>query len=68
MKITEYFQLTINDRIAREKALSIKNPKEKPKELEYALEDYYKTGDTCNFLEQLRAYQLADIVGKYKLF
>ena len=24
--------------------------------------------DTCSFLEYLRAYQLFDILGKYKLF
>jgi len=69
MKLTEYFQLTIEERIAREKAIGIqRSKKEKSKELEYTLEDYYETGDTCNFLEQLRAYQLADILGKYKLF
>ena len=69
MKNEEYFQLTIEDRIAREKAIGIRNPS-KPKDLnkQYTLEDYYETGDTCNFLEQLRAYQLADILGKYKLF
>ena len=35
---------------------------------EYSLEDYYGIEDACSFLEQLRAYQLSDILGKYKLF
>ncbi len=69
MKNEEYFQLSIEQRIAREKALSIRNPKkEKSPDLEYTLADYYETGDTSSFLEQLRAYQLADVLGKYKLF
>lgn len=69
MRTTEYFQLSLEDRIAREKARSILYPS-KPKELDhkYTLADYYKIGDTSSFLEQLRAYQLADILGKYKLF
>ena len=28
----------------------------------------YDMEDACSFLEHLRAYQLADILGKYKLF
>jgi len=68
MKNEEYFQLSIEQRIARERAISILYPKKKSVELEYTLADYYETGDTSSFLEQLRAYQLADILGKYKLF
>jgi len=68
MKNEEYFQLSLEQRISRERALSIRHPKEKSPELEYTLADYYATGDTSSFLEQLRAYQLADILGKYKLF
>jgi len=68
MRNEEYFQLSLEQRIAREKAISIRYPKEKSMELEYTLQDYYATGDTSSFLEQLRAYQLADILGKYKLF
>ncbi len=67
MKNEEYFQLTLEQRIAREKAFSIHNPR-KQTNIEYTLEDYYNTGDTSSFLEQLRAYQLSEILGKYKLF
>lgn len=28
----------------------------------------YYMSDACSFLEQLRQYQLSDILGKYKLF
>ena len=62
MKNTDYFMLTLEERISRE-------PKRKQVEgVEYTLEDYYHIEDACSFLEQLRAYQLADILGKYKLF
>ena len=73
MKNEEYFQLTLEQRIAREKALSIRYPKKKDIELEYTLADYYETGDSISFLEKLRTYQLNDIMSrmctsKYKLF
>ena len=65
MKLTDYFQLSLEERIAREAAL----PKAKPTtDKPYTLEDYYAIGDCSSFLEQLRAYQLADVLGKYKLF
>ncbi len=40
----------------------------KPLSKEPTIQDYYDMEDACSFLEQLRAYQLADILGKYKLF
>ena len=68
MKLTEYFQLSLDERIAREKAREILCPKPVAEEKLYTLDDYYATGDSVNFLEQLRAYQLADILGRYKVF
>ena len=32
------------------------------------LEDYYNIADTVCQLTRLRSYQLADVLGKYKLF
>ena len=68
MKLTDYFQLTIEERIAREEN---KTPTEKV--AQYTIEDYYETGDSISFLEKLRTYQLNDIMSrrsitKYKLF
>ena len=73
MRNEEYFQLTLEERVAREKALSLRNPKQDNPDLEYTLDDYYETGDTISFLEKLRIYQLTDIMSrmgtsKYKLF
>ena len=69
MKLTDYFQLTLEERIAREKARGIMRAlKEKSLDKQYTLEDYYETGDSISFLEQLRSYQLTKILGKYKLF
>ena len=70
MKLEEYFQLSINDRIAREKARSIMAPAQSPTipKDKHSLEDYYSIGDTCCQLTRLRSYQLSDILGKYKLF
>lgn len=68
MKLTEYFQLSLEDREAREKARSILFPKEKEETKEYSLEDYYEIGDTDCRLTRLRAFQLADILGKWKIF
>ena len=62
MTTTDYFMLTIEERIA------MVPKKEKVQGKVYTLEDYYTIEDACSFLEQLRAYQLADILGKYKLF
>jgi len=61
MKDTDYFMLSLEQRIARVS-------KKIQTERKYTLEDYYGIEDSCSFLEQLRAYQLADILGKYKLF
>ena len=63
MKGTDYFMLTLEERIAR-----IPKKEKVSKGSKYSLEDYYNIEDACSFLEQLRAYQLADILGKYKLF
>lgn len=54
-----FFQLTLEERIYLERnnkkqIIKILNP--------------YNIKDACSFLEQLRAYQLSDILGKYKLF
>ena len=62
MRNIDYFTMSLEQRIAREPA------KEQVKGVIYTLEDYYLIEDSCSFLEQLRAYQLADILGKYKLF
>ncbi len=42
----------------------VKKTKYKP----MSLEDYYNIQDSTCQLTRLRAYQLADIFGKYKLF
>lgn len=68
MRLTEYFQLSLEDRVAREKATSILKRKSTVVAQTYSIADYYNTGDTSSFLEQLRAYQLSDILGKYKVF
>lgn len=70
MKREEYFQLSINDRIARERARDIMSSAQSlvVPEDQYSLQDYYSIGDTCCQLTRLRAYQLSDILGKYKLF
>ena len=62
MTTTDYFMLTLDERRAM-----VTKPKVQ-EVAEYTLEDYYQIEDACSFLEQLRAYQLADILGKYKLF
>lgn len=68
MKLTEYFQLSLEDRIAREKARSIMFFREPGIGKEYSSSDYYKINDCVCSLTRLRNYQLADILGKYKLF
>ena len=68
MKLTEYYQLTLEERIARERARAIFSPKASQPSKEYTLEDYYAIGDVVCSLERLRNYQLADILGKYKIF
>ena len=62
MRNIDYFTMSLEQRIDREPA------KEQVEGVVYTLEDYYHIEDACSFLEQLRAYQLADILGKYKLF
>lgn len=63
MKLTDYFQLTIQDRIAMAK------PKPKPIQKEVVtMETYYNTSDSISLLDYIRAYQLSTILGKYKLF
>ena len=56
---TEFFNLSLEERIARLK------PKYKPTD---TFIDPYTIVDQSSLLETLRAYQLADILGKYKLF
>lgn len=73
MRLEEYFQLSLEDRIAREQAMTMIVPLEPPSTRKYTLSDYYETGDSVSFLEKLRTYQLNDIMGrrnisKYKLF
>ena len=63
MKLSDYFGLTIEERIIMANNQNSSKPSK-----EYSLEDYYGIEDACSFLEQLRAYQLSDILGKYKLF
>lgn len=68
MKLEDYFQLTLEQRIERAKK-SNTSTVSKP----YSLEQYYETTDSINFLEMLRAYQINDIMSrmatsKYKLF
>ncbi|MCD6482582.1 MAG: hypothetical protein J7K80_02420 [Candidatus Izimaplasma sp.] len=63
MKLSQidFFQLSLIQRINIEK-----QKRNKEKYLQPI--DPYKIVDACSFLEQLRAYQLGDILGKYKLF
>ena len=58
-----FYSLNLSARITRETSLAKPKISQLP-----SLEDYYDMEDACSFLEQLRAYQLADILGKYKLF
>ena len=60
MKVTEFFQLTLRQRIDREASCKV--------DIHVQPDNPYDIEDACSFLEQLRAYQLADILGKYKLF
>ncbi len=53
-----FFQQTIKDRIEAGVVEYIHLQPTNP----------YNIEDACSFLEQLRAYQLSDILGKYKLF
>lgn len=69
MKLEDYFQLTIEQRIERVERVNTKQANTK----QYTLEAYYATADSISFLEKLRAYQLNDImsrmaISKYKLF
>lgn len=70
MKLEEYFQLTLEQRIERvEKVNVAKSTNVKL----CTLADYYTITDSISFLEKLRAYQLNDIMSrmntsKYKLF
>ena len=45
-----------------------KGPSLKHKRAEKAYEKYMNTSDSCSMLEHIRAFQLQDIFGKYKLF
>ena len=56
--VLTFFQQTIEDRIALGVVEYISLQPLNPYDIE----------DACSFLEQLRAYQLSDILGKYKLF
>jgi len=59
-RLVDFFQLTLEQRIKIE---------DKNERIEYSQPNNpYDIIDACSFLEQLRAYQLADILGKYKLF
>lgn len=70
MKLEDYFQLTLEQRIEREERGKPRSSKvSKP----CTLEEYYTITDSISFLEKLRAYQLNDIMtrmstSKYKLF
>jgi hypothetical protein len=70
MKLEDYFQLTLEQRIEREE-------RGKPRSSEGSslctLKEYYTITDSISFLEKLRAYQINDIMSrmstsKYKLF
>jgi hypothetical protein len=68
MKITEYFQLTITDREARENKLRASKDRERKHVKETTLGEYYAIIDCTCSLARVRTYQLTDVLGKYKVF
>lgn len=67
MKLEDYFQLTLEQRIER---ANIKKPEV---DNQCTLDEYYTIIDSISFLEKLRAYQINAImnrmaISKYKLF
>jgi hypothetical protein len=70
MKLEDYFQLTLEQRIERaEKSNTNQHQGTKL----CTLDEYYAITDSISFLEKLRAYQINDIMSrmatsKYKLF
>lgn len=64
MKLTDYFLLTLEDRV------ELEEDKRKHKVAsQKKLDNYhYNINDCCCRLTMVRAWQLTDILGKYKIF
>ena len=70
MKLEDYFQLTLEQRIERAKK---QNTIHHQGTKLCTLDEYYAITDSISFLEKLRAYQITNImnrmsISKYKLF